>query len=644
MEVLDSAGIRPDLVVGTSIGAILGALYASGYSGRQIDSLVRTLHLADLVGSRPVQMPLSKDQLYPLVRWQTGAHGLELQALASNDAYLDGLLNGILVRGNLEARGNFDSLAIPFRAVATDFSSRQAVVLSSGDLANAVRASYAIPVVFSPVELNGKVLVDGGLAANVPVAIARRAGAKRVIVVTLSEPSPDSLDAGSPIAVATRLVDFLFSQTPDSLGPGDLSILAPVDDVASLDFSRGNIAAAEAAGATAARAALGADACFSHRLSSNRAVTASATGSPARAAHFAGMTVNGDSGAAARDLAGELGLTPGAPIDERSLSNRITQLSRETNYSVVWLWPKGGDSVRFDAVVGRVAAVRGGLGLAYDNDLGGRLWLGVLSAPFSNSRVTIGGVFRAGPLEQGVGVVTRGYGGALDATLKPSTAGDFSNEEIREFNADHLVGTVRTQDVTLVTGVSPDIMGTLTTVIGIEARTWADTSAPWRATAGGVLRVIGVGGAGDPWLQLEGAWTGVYQRASIDALGRSSIGRLSIIPRLEYNWGQNLPLELTTPLGGDDGFAGLPIGDRRGDRVFVGLVGLSYPILGPVEVRAEAMGGASAVGGAALPANGWLGGVRAGFGADTPIGPVRAEYGGSGGGHRAIFIRIGHWF
>ncbi len=681
IQVLDSAGIKPGLVVGTSIGAIVGALYASGYTGHEIDSLVRTLDLSDLVGTRPVQIPLTEDPLYPLVRWETGPRGLHLQPLATSDAYLDGLLNGILVRGNLEARGNFDSLPIPFRAVATDFSSRQAVVLASGDLAQSVRASYAIPVVFSPVRLNGRVLVDGGLAADVPVAIARNLGAVHVIVVTLSEPSMDSVDAASPIAVVGRMVDFLFAQPPDSLLPGDVSIVAPVSGVGSLDFSRATTDSAIAAGARAARHALQVDRCLAAREKPGH--VARSLGPPL---YFAGMTVNGgrpNSG----DLARELGLKKGAPIQEKLLSQRLTQLPRITNYADVWLWPhqtnasgpdsgrptdsasvgaaatrapaatgapaKRGadaiserrDSVRFDAVVQRVATFRGGLGIAYDNDLGGRLWLGALMVPFSSGPFTIGGTIRLGQLEQGALVLARGYGGGVDAVVRPSSIIDFSNENIQLFSpTDHLVGTTRTQDLVFATGVAPTLATGLGSALGLEARGWADSSAGWQSTVGGFVRITGGSGKGDPWLRAEAAWTTAYQRLSLDATGVSTIGALRITPRLEYNWGQHLPLELTTPLGGSDGFAGLPIGDRRGDRVIVGLVGLTYPIIGPINARVEAMGGASTTGGPPVPETGWLGGVRAGLGADTPVGPVRAEYGTSGDGRRAVFVRIGHWF
>jgi hypothetical protein len=248
-------------------------------------------------------------------------------------------------------------------------------------------------------------------------------------------------------------------------------------------------------------------------------------------------------------------------------------------------------------------------------------------------------------LEQGALVLARGYGGGLDATVRPSSILDFSNETIQLFNStDHLVGTTRTEDLVFATGVSPSLVRGLSTALGIEARGWADSAGPWQGTAGGFFRVTGGPATSDPWLRAEAGLTAAYQRASLDLSGVSTIGRLFINPRFEYNWGQHLPLELTTPLGGTDGFAGLPIGDRRGDRVIVGLVDLTYPILGPINARVEAMGGASATGGPLLPQTGWLGGVRAGFGADTPVGPVRAEYGASGDDRRAVFVRIGHWF
>ena len=495
IQVLDSAGIRPDFVVGTSIGAIVGALYASGYTGHQIDSLVRTLNLSDLVGARPVQIPLTAEPLYPLVRWETGPYGLHLQPLATSDAYLDGLLNGILVRGNLEARGNFDSLPIPFRAVATDFNSRQAVVLASGDLAQSVRASYAIPVVFSPVRLNGRVLVDGGLAADVPVGIARGLGAVHVIVVTLAEPNADSVDAASPIAVVARMVDFLFAQPPDSLWPGDVSIVAPVSGIGSLDFSRATTDAAMAAGAQAARHALQADQCLAAREGTGHA--APPRGLPL---HFAGMTVNGGRPISG-DLTRELGLKKGALIQEPLLSQRLAQLPRTTNYADVWLWPRGsgsgsagsagraadsgsagagvaagangdansgatkngdggvggGDSVHFDAIVQRVATLRGGLGVAYDNDIGGRLWLGALIVPFSSGPFTMGATIRVGQLEQGAMLLARGYGGGADAMVRPSSIIDFSNENIQLFNStDHFVATTRTPGPRLCHGYCAD--------------------------------------------------------------------------------------------------------------------------------------------------------------------------------------------
>src|SRR3954447_8056574 len=150
LRVLDSLGIRPDLVVGSSMGAIIGAMYASGYQGREIDSLARSLPIADLFRTYQPRAPRSLGPLQPLVVWEQGEWRFRLQSASVNEAEVNALVNAAMLRGNLLARGNFDSLPIPFRAVAADLSNRNAVVLAGGDLARTVRASAAIPLVFSP--------------------------------------------------------------------------------------------------------------------------------------------------------------------------------------------------------------------------------------------------------------------------------------------------------------------------------------------------------------------------------------------------------------------------------------------------------------------------------------------------------------
>src|SRR5438552_3061984 len=216
LRVLDSLGIRPDLVVGTSMGAVVGALYASGYSGRELDSLARVVPLADLFRTYQPLAPRSLGILQPLVVWEQGDRGLTIQRAAVIEGEASALLNAGMLRGNLIARGNFDSLPIPFRAVATGLAHRGSVVIGSGDLAQAVRASAAVPLLFAPELRDGVYLAVGGLSAYIPVAAARAAGAGRVIVSDATEHPSDSLDLTSPIGIADRLVQFLFEQPQDS--------------------------------------------------------------------------------------------------------------------------------------------------------------------------------------------------------------------------------------------------------------------------------------------------------------------------------------------------------------------------------------------------------------------------------------------
>src|ERR1043166_632762 len=238
LRALDSLGVRPELVVGTSIGAIVGALYAGGLSGREIDSLTRALPLVDVVRTIANRTPHVWGSLLPLVLWEQGPRGFAVTTEGIHELRANAVLNRILLRGNLLARGNFDLLPIRFRAVATDLRTREAEVLRGGDLAQAVRASSAIPLVFTPGRIGERVLVDGGLSANLPVTGPRAAGAPRRIVVDLKEDpaDADSVDLSSPASVAGRLASFLFTQPPDSLGPDDVYIRPDVRGFGNLDF------------------------------------------------------------------------------------------------------------------------------------------------------------------------------------------------------------------------------------------------------------------------------------------------------------------------------------------------------------------------------------------------------------------------
>ncbi len=157
LEALDTAGVRPVAIAGTSMGAIVGALYANGRSGRDIRRLIRAR-----------AMPL--DASWRRLVRRRAALAVWLRAIRP-DVRRGGLLRADRVLGLLaeEIRAEtFEELAIPLRVVAADFWAAEAVVFESGPLLPALQASMAVPGVLSPVEHAGRVLVDGGVVNLVP--------------------------------------------------------------------------------------------------------------------------------------------------------------------------------------------------------------------------------------------------------------------------------------------------------------------------------------------------------------------------------------------------------------------------------------------------------------------------------------------
>jgi predicted acylesterase/phospholipase RssA len=634
---LDSAGIRPDVVIGSSMGSIVGALYASGYSGRQLDSIVHTLPLQQLFRSDPPNLPQVFGTLHPLLVLESGSRGLSLQSLATRENEINALMDALMLRGNLIARGNFSALPIPFRAVATDLTDRSAVVLDHGDLAQAVRASYSLPIVFKPVRMQNHVLVDGGVAANVPIQLARNMGATRLIVADLTR-SDASINPDSPLDVSSRLIDFLFEQRGDTVRPGDIQIRSPVADIGSLSFNAGDLDAIIAVGQHAASRALRAASCLPVPVGPENPSTV-----PAR---LTSITVQNAGVREAHILTAYLNVKPGQAIDVPALQLALRRLSVGNRYQAVWLEPQGGDdTVAFNSVVDRSPRSRAGVGLAYDEDIGGRVWLGGAWRPFADRDLTANAYVAGGALKTTALIGFTGYDRVRWRLLQPFFLLGVDQEQIRQFDdRQRVTGELTTREISSSFGVERELWEGWTAELGAEMRAWQPPGAPDLATIGGMARLRNLAPSGDTRVQFEGAWTARYDREAIDLAYPMDLGKLSLTPRVRYATGEQLPLELTYPLGGANGFPGLRIGNDRGDREAMAELEAARRIFGPVAIRLEVATGQTANGGAAFPTEAWLVGIRGGLGADTPVGPVRCEYGTTDRGQRSLFVRVGYWF
>jgi predicted acylesterase/phospholipase RssA len=177
LKALDEAGIRPALIVATSMGAIIGSLYAAGCSPDTIASIARSVDWEGIFynsSGRKLQYVSRKDEsvdfLFEL-RFDRFLNIVWPNSLSYGQAFYD-FLAPKLAFAQFQASGSFDRLKIPLRIVATDVVSGKRVVFSKGNIATAIRASCGIPLVFSPVSSGAALLMDGGMSANIPVEAA----------------------------------------------------------------------------------------------------------------------------------------------------------------------------------------------------------------------------------------------------------------------------------------------------------------------------------------------------------------------------------------------------------------------------------------------------------------------------------------
>lgn len=587
LAALESRGIEPDLIVGTSAGAVLGAMWASGESAASIAARVRAARLDRIVRPYAPSLGPTFEATRPLFVWERAGSRWVVQDGAVRDEEADSALTRLLAPAEALAAGDFDALPVPFRAVATDLLTREVVVPDSGRLTDAVRASMAIPILLRPVPRADRTLVDGGLSANNPVAVARGLGAERVIVATIASPVPDVTQVDDPLIVASAVFEFLFIQDPMRLEPTDVRIALPTAAFGMLDFRPATLDTLIALGRATTERTLAAH-CVHPRSEARRRVT-----------------------------------HPVAPMLERMTLSVPT--AERVGLAIAY------DHALSAQVWSRWVAPRTAQRGARSVEVTAAPWAlrisGTMGLRRSDASAAAQGAFARAPL-----------GAALELTA----------QRVPTYVDRRVTGAVQGDDALLLLGVPRaarvgwQVDGGL---IGWAGRT---AGGAGRGDVGGAL-AVGRGRPQDPApaFRLEAVAVRQWRQLTVEARPRGAIGVVRLDGRFLASAGREVPLVRRPTLGGIDGFPGRPLLSARGDHTLSLAVRAAWPLRPRLRAEVEPMIGRIGLGGLFAgvdPAHGRLHrGFRVGLAVETPLGTLRVSEGFAADGGRAAYVRFGEW-
>ena len=219
LRVIEELKVPVDCIAGTSMGAVVGGLYASGMSAAQIETTIRSVNWQEAFRDAPPRRDLNfrrkQDDRNFLVRLPLGLkhyHILLPKGFIQGQTLQETLRQLTLPFSNTT---NFDELPTPFRAVATDLVTGDAVLLEKGDLSIAMRASISAPGVFAPVDYEGRLLVDGGLAENLPIDVARAMHADVLIVSDVSFPLQPRDKLDTALSISNQMLAIMVRKNAD---------------------------------------------------------------------------------------------------------------------------------------------------------------------------------------------------------------------------------------------------------------------------------------------------------------------------------------------------------------------------------------------------------------------------------------------
>jgi len=678
LEVLEELRVPVDCVAGTSMGAIVGGLYAAGYSPAELRELALTTPWSRLLADTPERrrLPFRRkvDDLTYLTRWEFGFRGGKLRFPSGLVAghRLGALLN-VLTVGAVDIR-DFDDLPVPFRAVAADIGTGETVILRGGSLARALRASMAVPGLFSPVEMDGRLLVDGGVVANLPVEAAREMGGEVSIAVDLGQPLAEQGRPESIASILSRASAFLTRLNVERVLPQvDVLVRPQVAEYGMLSFSaaeellrRGRAAASERADALAALA-LPEEEWREYVASRGKMPTS---------IQVAAVTVDPGPGLAPQAVTRAVHTRPGGELDLRLLQEDLDRLWQLGEFEAVEASFERHEDGHVVALTGRRKSwgpnfLRFGVSLA--SDLEGSSQFSLLGAMTMTRLNRQGGELKvagqlgedplvSGEIYQPVGTSRALFGAVTLQSSQtkqqvPLAAGPEQYRIWRQRAAVDLgVSLGRYGEVRL--GLRRD---------STDARPTARRHLPTfeRVDAGARVSLVidQVDSVNFPrrgvlfYGELYDASPALgadeeYRHGEAQLVTAGSLGRHTLLA-MASGWsalGGRLPPEQRSSLGGLFRLSGLPVGELTGDAGGVAALVYLYQL-----GRLPALGGGVYAGLSVETGDAWLAGARpdladwrrsaaAVFGADTALGPLYLAYGVTSGGKDSFYLYLGRRF
>ena len=399
LKVLEDQRIPIDVIAGTSMGAVVGGLYASGMSAAELEVLAGSLDWAAALSDQSNREFLSfrrkqDDSEFP-VDLELGLRGTDLvlpQGVIQGQN-LDLLLRELTL--HVSQISDFDQLPIPFRAVASDIEQGTRYVMQRGDLANAIRASMSVPAFFTPVEIDGRLLVDGGITGNLPVDVMQQMDVDVIIAVDVEFPLYDRDGLTSALAISEQMLTILIRKETlrqiESLGERDVLIRPDLGLYASSNF--GEIEETIGPGEAAARDQLHKLAALAVSAADYAHYHARRTTRPAIDKNLAFVRIVHDDKLSSAVLESRLSVAAGDPIDTNILARNAErlyglQLYEKVGYTLVE--EAGGTGVEYRATTKSWGPNFLKFGLALEEDFEGSTAFNI------NTRLTRAGLNRLG--------------------------------------------------------------------------------------------------------------------------------------------------------------------------------------------------------------------------------------------------------